>query len=189
MPYAKDGQKTCSACRVQKPVGEFNRNGRSKDGFANQCAICLAESRRKYRAKLGECSMRECGARAVGRLTEGALCSTHYRRRQFGMDMTAPVRMIAPSGQGSVNSNGYRVHFVNGRSVPEHRIVMERQLGRPLLPTESVHHKNGIKTDNRPENLELWVGVGSQPRGQRAIDILAWAEEVVARYGPERNKL
>lgn len=189
MPYATGDSKICSTCRAEKPLGGFNRNGRSKDGLANQCRDCLNVSRQQYRAKLGECSMSGCKGRAVGRLRDGAMCSTHYRRRQFGLDMTAPVRAIAARGEGSINTQGYRTRFLNGRNILEHRLVMEEILGRPLLAEESVHHKNGVKTDNRPENLELWVGVGKQPRGQRAADMLAWAEEIVARYGPERNKL
>ena len=42
-----------------------------------------------------------------------------------------------------------------GGYVPQHRIVMARKLKRPLLPSEVVHHRNGIKTDNRLRNLEL----------------------------------
>ena len=63
----------------------------------------------------------------------------------------------------------------------EHVLVMETLLGRILLPGETVHHLNGVKDDNRPENLELWTR--PQPSGIRVSDALAWAYEVLARYG------
>lgn len=79
-----------------------------------------------------------------------------------------PARNL-PAGTRYTSNDGYtRVVNEAGRSVLEHRHVMEQMLGRPLRLGENVHHRNGVRTDNRPQNLELWTRV--QPPGVRYDD-------------------
>ena len=64
---------------------------------------------------------------------------------------------------------------------------MEQKLGRKLLPQETVHHLNGDRQDNRPENLEFWLY--PQKSGQRVKDLIKWAKEILEIYGDDEEKI
>jgi hypothetical protein len=128
------------------------------------------EATHRLKRNRGKCVVRGCKRkqRAVH------MCSFHYNRRRRGQVLTAPK--IRAAGTGSVHGSGYVI--VAG--VPQHRTVMEARLGRPLRSHENVHHRNGIRHDNRPSNLELWTR--KQPPGKRVSDLIKWCKQFLEEY-------
>lgn len=122
------------------------------------------------------CSVEGCKRKYVG----GGYCSMHASRvRNTGAPGPVdsyPPKMLGPHEYVFITNPG-------GRQVMEHRHVMSLMIGRPLRGKENVHHLNGDKHDNRPENLELWSS--DQPPGQRIEDKVKFAIEILSLYAPE----
>lgn len=114
-----------------------------------------------HRRNQETCS-KSCGIRAFHRTNPGHVAGERSHRWKGGRTIDQHGYVMALAPDHPTNQHTTR------RYVQEHRLVMERILGRYLEPNEQVHHKNGIRDDNRPENLELWVT--QQPYGQRATE-------------------
>jgi len=136
------------------------------------------KSQRAKRPSGAQCDFHECD----NKHHVNGLCSGHDAQRRRGKELR-PLKKVSPKGTWHINSKGYMVRQANGKNIFQHREVMSECLGRELLPHENVHHKNGDRTDNRVENLELWSKL--QPPGQRVEDKLKWAYEIIELYGPK----
>lgn len=140
----------------------------------------------RFKRRLNEgktCKVKKCDRSAERAL----MCMAHYQRVQkYGHPQEdKPITKIMG---WHYHKTGYIVIPAKGHpngnkagSMMEHIRIMSDHVGRPLLPEETVHHKNGVRDDNRIKNLELWSQ--SQPAGQRVKDKLSWAKQIIKLYG------
>lgn len=114
-----------------------------------------------------------CSMHRARLLNTGSLGPVHKTIRSDRRTMTSGYVYLLMTNHPDAKSHG-------GRYVAEHRMVMSKLIGRPLERSETVHHINGIKSDNRIENLELWSN--SHPTGQRVSDLISHYVEFLKKY-------
>lgn len=140
---------------------------------------------REHPRPVRRCSVDGCDRehRALG------YCERHHHRfKLYGDPLGGRDRYseTPPRKNGHGYMQLYRPDHPNANSggrVMEHHFVMAEALGRPIRPGEMVHHKNGVRDDNRIENLELCLK--RQPPGQRVDDLIDWAIEFLREYRPD----
>lgn len=138
----------------------------------------------KVRPRRLPCKVDDCDALASGK----GYCNKHYYRLKANGDPLivrygGPRRTVR-TVHGYIDA--YAPDHPNAKAsgyVREHALVMTEFLGRPLWPDENVHHKNGIRDDNRLDNLELWCK--PQPPGQRVRDLVTYANQIWEKYGAD----
>lgn len=183
-PLVSKPCELCGTVFTLKPMGQHARY------CSKSCALKSFEHRKQVHIEDRECE--HCGVmfRPRQRSAVGRFCSKACRMAGQVGDRAANYnggRHTNSDGYVKAQAPGHPRASGKGHYVYEHILVMEQHLGRLLTEGENVHHKNGNRTENAIGNLELWVV--RQPKGRRAIDMLAYGREIVAELEPIEHLL
>lgn len=164
--------KKCKYCNIEKEISNFGVAGKYKDKIytRHKCNFCINAGFKIANKKRNIRAAKYC---IVCNVAVSFKCKTNRCRKCINAGNTS---------KKWVNSYGYILIYKNKKRVLEHRAIMEDYLGRALLDHETVHHKNGDRSDNNINNLELWST--KQPRGQKIEDKILFAKEILALYDP-----
>lgn len=172
--------KKCMHCKINKEFTEFGKNKANKDGMHVWCKICASKKAKEYRKKYPDNWERQ-------------------RQKNFinwreNLGVPPHIKLRNKKGEGYINRQGYLSFRMkdhpcadkNGRVQASHLVIYENT-GKIIKNPESVHHKNGMRLDNRLENLEVWSV--SQPCGQKVEDKIEWCKSFLSKYGYSVTKL
>lgn len=128
----------CKGCSAHLPA------------ICEECGEYFLDRKHKAKGKKGGCGRKFCSPSCSNAVTGREQDTSHLRPFDFKKERT-------PHNYRGwhFHSQGYITVMRRNNRKLEHRMVMERHLGRVLSPREVIHHVNGHKTDNRIDNLEV----------------------------------
>ncbi len=179
--------RTRGTCRVDSCQAVVDAKDLCHDHYQRLLRKGLVQEMTPLRRGGLTCSVDDCDRPLKSR----GFCAAHDKRVLKHGQPQADIPIRRSDGSGHM-SHGYQQvsvppelrHLSRGATkIAEHRLVMAQSLGRALSADERVHHMNGVKTDNRLENLELWST--SHPSGQRVKDLLEFCMVMLDRYGDQ----